>query len=214
MDSLYGGEEVTEQPGRPVETCSARERCEVFRATRMFGPGGLAEEDCSSTMPDDGSSTPCKLSTFVAKRTSPFVSCAPHWSTSNSESITAAIITKVHDEAASAQRVRSPTRSVPSLRSHPARQGEVLRELVRIDPALEAHPQIDRRPAAARSPSNDSMVTFPATTGLSLEAARRRAFFEWPEAEISKTARPATGYALDLARGTSLARVPGSRYGR
>ena len=41
----------------------------------------------------------------------------------------------------------------------PGRQGEVLQELVRFDPALEAHPQIDRH--LLRTPSVDTSIGAP-----------------------------------------------------
>ena len=43
VDSLYGGEQA-EAVWTPCRTCLAQERCEVRRATRVFGPGSLAEE--------------------------------------------------------------------------------------------------------------------------------------------------------------------------
>ena len=43
VDSLYGGERAADI-WMPCQTCSAQERCEVFRATRTFGPDGLADE--------------------------------------------------------------------------------------------------------------------------------------------------------------------------
>ena len=65
----------------------------------------------------------------------------------------------------------------------PGRQGEVLRELARFDPALEAHPQIDRH--LLSKPSPDSAKTAPHYDQLTLESARRRAFFEWTQEDIS-----------------------------
>ena len=84
----------------------------------------------------------------------------------------------------------------------PGRQGEVLRELVRFDPALEAHPQIDRY--LLGKPSHDSAKTAPHYDHLplSLESARRRAFFEWTEEHIAQVA--GEPHALDLARGRHL----------
>jgi len=82
----------------------------------------------------------------------------------------------------------------------PGRQGEVLRELVRFDPALEAHPKIDRY--LLSKPSVDDSKTVPHYDQLALESARRRAYFEWKEEHIEQV----TGdhQALDLARGRHL----------
>jgi hypothetical protein len=80
------------------------------------------------------------------------------------------------------------------------RQGEVLSELVRFDPALEAHPQIDRHLTTA--PAADSAKTAPHYPQLALQSARRRAFFEWTPEETEQVAGDPD--ALDLARGRHL----------
>ena len=67
-------------------------------------------------------------------------------------------------------------------------------------PALEAHPQIDRY--LLSKPSPDSTKTAPHYDQLSLESARRRAFFEWTEEHIEQIA--GERHALDLARGRHL----------
>ena len=40
LDHLYGGEQAP-QIWAPCQSCSAKDRCEVFRAARIFGPDGL-----------------------------------------------------------------------------------------------------------------------------------------------------------------------------
>ena len=194
VDSLYGGEEVTET-WAPCETCSARERCEVFRATRMFGPGGLAEEDVRLH---------ARRRLFDALQ-AVHLRGETHITVRELRAALVYILFGIHycrdyhaPEAASAPGPQSYSERAFSPKSS-ARQGEVLRELVRIDPALEAHPQIDRLLLSPQS-INDSIL--PRYHTLSLEAARRRAFFEWPEAEIVGS----TGdrHALDLARGRHL----------
>jgi len=82
----------------------------------------------------------------------------------------------------------------------PGRQGDLLRELARFDPALEAHPQIDRY--LLNKPSPDSTKTAPHYDQLSLESARRRAFFEWTDKHIEQIA--SDPHAIDLARGRHL----------
>jgi hypothetical protein len=76
----------------------------------------------------------------------------------------------------------------------------VLRELARFDPALEAHPQIDRH--LLSKPSAHSTKTTPHYDQLSLESARRQAFFEWTEEHIQQVSGDA--HALGLARGPNL----------
>src|SRR5207244_2943471 len=41
MDQLYGGKRAAEI-WSPCQTCSAKDRCEVFNAARLFGPDSLA----------------------------------------------------------------------------------------------------------------------------------------------------------------------------
>ena len=81
------------------------------------------------------------------------------------------------------------------------RQGEVLRELPRFDPALEAHPQIDRY-LVHPPPSVDSSDILLSTEPGELESRRRRAYFEWSEEEIERL----TGASdtLGLAQGRHL----------
>jgi hypothetical protein len=81
-----------------------------------------------------------------------------------------------------------------------ARQGELLRELARFDPAWDAHPQIDRH--LATHPIDDSPGTAPRYPELSLESARRRAFFEWTRENIAQVAGDEEAYGL--ARGRHL----------
>ena len=78
----------------------------------------------------------------------------------------------------------------------PGRQGEVLQELIRFDPALEAHPQIDRH--LLRTPSVDTSGGAPHYPELTLEEARRRAYFEWTEDNIAALA--VDPHALGLAQ--------------
>jgi hypothetical protein len=76
----------------------------------------------------------------------------------------------------------------------------VLREIARFDPALEAHPQLDRY--LLSPPSTDSSKTAPHYERLSLDSARRRAFFEWSAEQIEELASRSD--SLGLARGHNL----------
>ena len=59
------------------------------------------------------------------------------------------------------------------------RQGELLKELARFDPALDANPIVDRQLLAQLA------VASPGTTER-LASARRRAYFEWGETEFAQ----------------------------
>jgi hypothetical protein len=82
----------------------------------------------------------------------------------------------------------------------PHRQGELLQELAHLDPALEAHPQLDRW-LIGRS-VRDLPTAGPQYPGLNLESARRRAWMEWSSEQLAAlTGDPA---ALALAGGGHL----------
>jgi hypothetical protein len=84
--------------------------------------------------------------------------------------------------------------------SSPYRQGDLLRELSRLDPALEAHPHLDRWlvGGSAREVKGAGRP-YP---GMSLASARRRAYFEWLPSEIAAVASVES--ALGLASGQHL----------
>ena len=82
----------------------------------------------------------------------------------------------------------------------PCRQGDLLLELSRLDPALEAHPHLDRWLIGGSARDvNGAGQPYP---GLSLPSARRRAYFEWLPDEIAAVA--AVENALGLASGLNL----------
>jgi serine/threonine protein kinase len=82
----------------------------------------------------------------------------------------------------------------------PFRQGELLRELSELDPALEAHPQLDRWLMGRTA--RELPGAGPPYPGLSRESARRRAYTEWSEDQVEAV----TGArdALTLASGEHL----------
>ena len=82
----------------------------------------------------------------------------------------------------------------------PYRQGELLRELSALDPALEAHPQLDRWLMGRTA--RDVFGAGPSYPGLSRDSARRRAYLEWTDAQIESVA--GDNFALPLANGEHL----------
>jgi serine/threonine protein kinase len=76
----------------------------------------------------------------------------------------------------------------------PRRQGELLRELSRLDPALEAHARIDRY-LIGRGPP-DSAHGAPRFPEVPLARARRRAWFAWTDQQIEAVAGEKQGVAL------------------
>jgi hypothetical protein len=73
------------------------------------------------------------------------------------------------------------------------RQGELLQELARFDPALDANPIVDRALLAQHSPGSLN------TSGL-LASARRRAYFEWSDTEFSQLHIPSDTLPLHGAQ--------------
>ena len=195
LDSLYGGENAS-AIWAPCQSCSAKNRCEVFRATRIFGPDGLpgaAHKEIRSR---------ARKRLFEALQ-AVHLRGETHVTVRELRGALVYILFGIdfcqdfHSESLVPvlsywDRAFSP--------ASPERQGEVLRELARFDPGLEAHPQIDRH--LLSKPSPDSTKTAPHYAQLTLESARRRAFFEWTEDQNEQIA--GERHALDLARGKHL----------
>ena len=190
LDGLYGGDEAR-QIWRPCETCVAEDRCEVRRAARLFGPHGLpgaAEEKRRAR---------ARQRLFEVLQ-AVHLRGETHITVRELRAALVYILFGVHfchdyhdgaDTPPYWDRAFSP--------DSPKRQGDVLWELIRLDPALEAHPHIDRRLLRARS--GDGADGVPAYPKMTLESARRRAYFEWAAEEVEALTRDP--YALDLAQG-------------
>ncbi len=82
----------------------------------------------------------------------------------------------------------------------PFRQGELLRELAVLDPALESHPQLDRWLMGRTA--REVPGAGPGYPGLSRDSARRRAYIEWSEQQLE--ALTGDSNALPLANGDHL----------
>ena len=198
LNGLYGGEKASEI-WAPCETCSAQDRCEVRRAMRLFGPGGLPGLDSKEHL------------TFVQKRLRARqrlfeILQAVHFRGETHITIRelrAALVYILfgvhfcHDYHEGAESLLPYWDRAFSPES-PGRQGEVLRELVRFDPALEAHPQIDRK--LLRTPSTDATIGVTHYAEMELESARRRAYFEWTKDDINGLTGDPNALGLAQAR--------------
>ena len=176
LNQLYGGDNATEI-WSPCLTCSAQERCEVFRATKVFGPERLGVGEPSAVR------ARARQRLFDALQ-AVHLRGETHITIRELRAALVYILFGVHacrDYHEGKISTQYWERAFSS--DSAGRQGEVLRELVRLDPGLEAHPQIDRR-------------LLRANVGSEIESARRRAYFEWTEASLEEF----TG-ALDLAQG-------------
>jgi serine/threonine protein kinase len=196
LDQLYGAEKAP-SIWAPCQSCSAKDRCEVFRATRLFGPDGLP-----NLAPNDVRLR-ARERLFEALQ-AVHLRGETHVTVRELRASLVYILFGVHfcdDYHADADAPISPFWDRAFSPDSPERQGEVLRELARFDPGLEAHPQIDRY--LLSKPTADSTRVAPHYERLILESARRRAFFEWTEEDIRQIAGDA--HELGLARGRHLA---------
>lgn len=242
LEGLYGGKDA---PGtwEPCRTCSAQERCEVFRANRLFGPDALAGgtppeirtrarerlfhalqavhlrgethvtvrelraalvyvlfgvdfcEDYHRGGTDRGDrSAPAPVGDHASAAASPF-----------RQGDLFGDLVDIGDEAVPEAGVKAwPYWDRAFDPASPARQGELLRELVHFDPALDAHPRLDRRLLRDRFADGDS-----GHPESSLASARRRAYFEWTSSRIQTVAcdeQEEEEQVLALARGRHLRR--------
>jgi serine/threonine protein kinase len=192
---LYGGQEAA-KIWAPCRSCSAKEHCQVFRAASLFGsdaPGHAAEPAfrlrARQRLFEAFQAVHLRGEVHITVREVRAALVYILFGTNFCEDY--------HTESGGGSlpywdRAFSP--------DSPGRQGELLGELSRFDPSLEAHPQIDRHLVA--TPAADSVEIAPQYPDLSLESARRRAYFEWTLENIEEVT--GDGYALDLARGRHL----------
>ena len=194
VDGLYGGENAREI-WEPCQSCSARERCEVYRATRIFGPKVLPNLE-PRTVRERSRQRLFEALQAVHLRGETHITMRELRATLVYILFGIDYCSDYHANTESKQLYSDRAFDPES----PARQGEVLRDMARFDPALEAHPQIDRY--LLQIPSNGGKIKIPHYGSLPLKSARRRAYFEWPEASLSELTRDP--HALGLARGRNL----------
>ncbi len=145
IDQLYGGAEAP-RIWTPCQSCSAMDRCEVFRAARLFGPSNLPTAG-NRELRDRARQRLFEALQAVHLRGETHITV---------RELRAALVyilfgTHYCDDFHTGQDTL-PYWDRAFWTDSPSRQGELLAELARFDPALEAHPQIDRylqsKPAA------------------------------------------------------------------
>ena len=200
VDRLYGGERAA-ATWAPCRTCSAQDRCAVFRAARTFGPGGLADDDVR---------TRARQRLFEALQ-AVHLRGETHVTVRELRAALVYILFGLQycsDYHAAGQDEALPYWDRAFDAGSPGRQGDVLRELIRFDPALDAHPHIDRvllhPPEDAGHSSAPRRSDEPAhgERHTQLASERRRAYFEWTAEEIAQVAGDPE--ALGLAQGRHL----------
>ena len=195
LDHLYGAERAS-AIWSPCQACSARDRCEVFRAARIFGPEGLPSVEREEVR------LHARQRLFEAFQ-AVHLCGETHITVRELRAALVYVLFGVHyceDYHGEGQAIALPYWDRAFAADSAGRQGDVLRELARFDPALESHPKIDRH--LLSQPVLDSTKTAPRYDQLSLGSARRRAYFEWTAEHIKQIA--GTSNALDLARGRHL----------
>lgn len=207
VDHLYGGNKAPEI-WSPCKTCSANEHCLVFQAARVFGPDSLFP-DISDNDQKRALRSRAQKRLFESLQ-AVHLRGETHITVREIRAALVYILFGIHfcDDYRFGIDLDGP-RLMPYwdrafAANSPARQGEVLRDLARFDPALEAHPQVDRYLQSQQA--FDEPCSTPHYPELSLESARRRAFFEWTEEDLRQVLRSneQPSEALDLARGSHI----------
>lgn len=195
IDQLYGGAKAP-SIWSPCLSCLAQDHCEVVETARVLGPDTL-----SALAPPD-------VRTRARKRLYEALQAVhlrgeTHITMRELRAALVYILFGVHycSDYHNGEAIEVlPYWDRVFAAGSPARQGEVLSELARFDPGLEAHPQVDRY--LLSTPVADGDKTTPQYPKLGLTSARRRAFFEWTDDDIDQVAHDRE--ALDLARGRHL----------
>jgi len=196
LDELYGGKQATEI-WAPCQACSAKERCKVFEAAKIFGPPGLHEMEDSSVRAES------RQRLFEALQ-AVHLRGETHITMRELRATLVYILFGV--DFCDDYHSESDPRAIPPYWDRafspvsPGRQGEVLSDLALFDPALEAHPQIDRRLMSKIDDHAGPII--PRYDDLPIASARRRAYFEWTPDQIQQIAGDPN--ALGLARGAHL----------
>ncbi len=195
VDKLYGGERAAEI-WTPCRTCSARERCEVFRATKRFGPGDLSEK----SIRDHARGRLFEALQAVHLRGE------VHITVRELRAALVYILFGVHYCSEYHDATDGSDASTP----HPywdrafspestGRQGELLSELPHFDPALEAQPQIDRHLLHLQRGADIGDVSQRDGT-KSLEFLRRQAYFVLGREEIERLTGDPDAFGLAHGR--------------
>ena len=190
VDKLLGGERAAEI-WKPCSTCSALARCHAGRNA------GLLQDNQPNTIGRRIRERLAESLQAVHQR------AEVHITARELRATLSYILFGIHYCTDLHERLELKPPSYWDLAFEPTsdlRQGEVLQEFTFLDPALDAHPMIDRR--LAGHGSRENRHAGPAYPELSFASARRRAFFEWQPQEIEAVGSSTD--ALGLAHGLHL----------
>jgi len=191
-DHLYGGKQAS-TIWSPCLSCTAQDRCPVFQAARLLGPENFP------SLAEAGLRVHARQRLFDALQ-AVHLRGETHITMRELRAALVYILFGIHfcdDYHEDVEIEWLPYWERAFAPDSSARQGDLLAELPRFDPALEAHPQLDRY--LQSKPSVSSTETAPRYPELSLASARRRAYFEWTPVDIAHIAQ--NSMALDLNQG-------------
>ena len=197
IDRLYGGENAEEIWNR-CSSCSAQNRCEILRATQTFGPGKLSEANIRIR------SRERLFEAFQAVH----LRGETHITIRELRASLVYILfgTNYCSDYHSDESKKHANSFLPywdrafsplSL----SRQGDVLNEFLRFDPALDANPKIDRFLLREDFNFTNSIPKLH-TLEHSLSSLRRFAYFHWSEDKVVQVSGQRD--SLGLAQGKHL----------
>lgn len=197
IDQLYGGDEAA-KIWAPCRNCSSQESCDVFRAQKVFGPGSLAEEltrtRARKRLFDALQAVHMRGETHITIRelrgTLVYILFGLHYCTEYHE-------TPCEDDNNAMTAYWDRAFSAFS----PRRQGNVLSELPRFDPAIEANPKVDRNLRFMNKEVEVANVHL-LVDEQKIDSTRRWAYFNLTEDDILRIAGNAD--ALGLTNGHHL----------
>jgi len=190
VNRLIGGEKAREI-WQPCLTCAAQDHCTAWRSAAMLGAsddavmrdgGRLFVERLTEALQAVHQRNEVHITARELKATLSYVLFGANW------------CADIHARPEQAPRAAS---DLAFDAQSPWRQGELLAELARLDPALEAHPRIDRYLSSHTEPTSEHGP--PRYPNLAIRSARRRAYFEWTAEQIEAVGGARD--ALGLARG-------------
>jgi hypothetical protein len=177
---LVGGDSSPEI-WRPCETCTAKDRCPMRRSALMMGAsrdplvldeGRLLRERLTAAVQAVHQRNEVHITARELKAALSYILFGLY----TCEDLHADPSITLHDPADHAFDADSPLR-----------QGELLRELARLDPGLETHAKVDRylRGRTPPDPAHGARrFRDPQGNPPPLRRARRRAYFGWNDAQI------------------------------
>jgi len=195
IDQLYGGEQAGEK-WRNCQSCSAKNRCQVYRSARIFGPDSLPDL-AEPALRSHARNRLFETLQAVHLRGETHITIRELRSSLIYILFGVQFCDYYHNETAI---VAVPYWERAFSSESPRRQGEVLSELALFDPGLESHPHIDRYLGSKLG--DDVEKVFGNYSDIPLESARRRAYFEWSIDHIEEIS--GSKNSLGLARGQHL----------